>query len=65
MYHVSDTDAGWRIRASGLGGIDMSILVEHNTMVMRLGRNMGYMSVAQWLASNRAVMRPRCWLYIT
>jgi len=64
MYHVSDTDAGWRIRASGMGGIDLSILVEHNTMVMRLGRNMGYISIAQWLASERAVMRRRCWLYL-
>ncbi|MCL2531882.1 MAG: beta-lactamase family protein [Oscillospiraceae bacterium] len=64
LYYVSETSAGWQIRASGMGGNHLNILIEHNTMVVRIGHKMIYQSIFDWLLSNSGLMRPRCWLYI-
>ncbi|MCL2445976.1 MAG: beta-lactamase family protein [Oscillospiraceae bacterium] len=64
LYFVSDTDAGWQIRASGMGGNHLNILIEHNTMVVRIGHKLGYQSVIDWAFSNSGLMRQRCWLYL-
>jgi len=63
LYWVGDTDAGWQIRISGMRGNHLSILIEHNTMVVRIGHHMGYMHAVEWFFSERGVMRPRfTWL---
>lgn len=63
-YFVSNTDAGWQIRASGLRGNELCILIEHNTMVVRIGRRMVYLGLVEWAFSNSGLLRQRCWLYI-
>jgi len=65
LYHVANTDAGWSIRASGMGGNQINILIEHNTLVVRMGHNMGYQTAFDWLMGDSALFRQRCWLWIT
>jgi CubicO group peptidase (beta-lactamase class C family) len=64
LYWVNNTDAGWSIRASGMRGNHLNMLIEHNTMVVRIGRHMGYLHAVEWFFSESGLLRPRCWLYI-